>query len=181
MEVIKAIRALLAANTDVTDLTDTRIYAYIAPQEAAAPFIVASVIAVRPSDCKNGPSQLDTYRVQIDSVTKTASDTATLDRLVRETLDRVTRGTVTGVAIDGIRFDNSLMLFEEERELRIVASDYDVRVARDATFPDVPNSVGLQEFTDDAAAIAGGLSVGDYYVIAEGSDVAPAGTVKRVM
>lgn len=181
MEVIKAIRSILVAESDVTDITDTRIYAYAAPQDAAAPFVVASVVYVRPSDCKNGPSTVDTFRVQIDSTTKTATDSATLDRAVRAALDRVGKGTVSGVSIQGIRFDTSLMQFDDERQLRTISSDYDVRVDRSNVYPGIPGIAGLEFFVSDAAAIAAGYSVGDYYLIAVGSDVGPAGLIKRIV
>jgi hypothetical protein len=181
MEVVKAIRSILVASGDVTTICGQRIYAYFAPQEAAAPYVVVSVVSVRPSDCKNGASRLDTYRVQIDSTTKSAATTSALDQAVRLAIDRVGSGQVGAVAIDGIKYDNSQMLPEYERELRVIASDFDVRVARNITLPLLPNVPGLQEFTDDEAAILGGLVPGDFYVIAEGSDVANAGIIKRVM
>ena len=180
MEVIKAIRSLLVANTDITDICSTRIYAYVAPQEAVLPYVVVDVVGVRPSDCKNGVSSLDECRIQIDSATKTASDTAELDAVVRTTLDRVTKGTISGVSIQGIRYDNSVTVFEDERQIRVVASDYEVRVVRSGSLPDIPGIYGLQEYADDEAAIADGLIQGQYYIIAEGSDVAPAGLIKRV-
>lgn len=44
-----------------------------------------------------------------------------------------------------------------------------------------PDLSVLDEYTDDAAAIADGLDVGDHYIIAAGSDVGPAGLLKRIM
>jgi hypothetical protein len=181
MEVIKAIRSILIANTDITDICGTRIYAYVAPQEAVLPYIVVDVVGVAPSDCKNGPSSVDECRVQIDSAAKTSGDTSELDEVVRTTLDRITKGTISGVSIQGIRYDNSIMMFEEERQIRMVASDYEVRVVRSGTLPDIPGIYGLQEYISDEAAIAAGLIQGQYYIIAEGSDVGPAGLIKKVI
>jgi hypothetical protein len=73
------------------------------------------------------------------------------------------------------------MMFEEERQIRMVASDYEVRVVRSGTLPDIPGIYGLQEYADDEAAIAAGLIQGQYYIIAEGSDVGPAGFIKKVI
>lgn len=39
----------------------------------------------------------------------------------------------------------------------------------------------LPSYVDDAAAIAGGLSVGDFYVVAPGNDAIPAGIVKKIL
>lgn len=39
----------------------------------------------------------------------------------------------------------------------------------------------LPSYIDDAAAIAGGLSVGDFYVILPGNDAIPAGLVKKII
>jgi hypothetical protein len=181
VDAIKAIRAILVANSAVQAIVGERIYGFFAPQQTVAPYLVADVISVRPSDCKNGASGLDAVRIQIDAVAKTAAQVADLDTKVRLAIDRIGSGAVLDVNIDGIRYDSSLMQFEEERQLRMISSDYEVRIARNVNLPLLPNVPGLQEFTDDEAAIAGGLSVGDFYIIAVGSDVAPAGLIKRIV
>lgn len=54
------------------------------------------------------------------------------------------------------------------------------------SIPGPPGSAGapdfslIPEYTDDEAAIADGLSVGDFYIIADGSDVGPSGMLKKV-
>jgi hypothetical protein len=181
VEVIKAIRSILVADNTVTSICGERIYAYISPQETAMPFVVVDVVSVTPSDCKNGVSKLDAYRVQIDAVSKSAAQAAKLDDRIRRGLDRIQAGSIAGVAIDGIKYVSGVTLFEEERQARMIATDYNVRVLRDAVLPPIPGVPGLLFFVDDEAAILAGLSVGDYYIIAEGSDVAPAGLLKKVM
>lgn len=180
MQIVKALREILVNDPNVSAITP-RVYAYVANQRAEAPYVSISVVAVRPSDCKNHSSTLDNYRIQIDSVSERASVSANLDNLIRGILDRITPGQVGNIAVDGIKYDNSQMIFDDERKLRMIASDYDVRVQRDATLPYIPEFSGLQYFTDDEAAIAGGLVVGSFYIVAQGSDVLVPGTLKQVM
>lgn len=55
-------------------------------------------------------------------------------------------------------------------------------------FVDIPGTNGkdadlflLPEYVDDEAAIADGLSVGDFYIVLPGNDAIPAGIVKKIL
>jgi hypothetical protein len=55
-------------------------------------------------------------------------------------------------------------------------------------FVDIPGTDGqdadlflLPEYVDDDAAIADGLSSGDFYVVLPGNDAIPAGIIKKIL
>lgn len=166
MHVTKAIRALLINETDVTDIVDERVYTHFVPQKAALPFVLIDVVSVRPSDCKDGVSSIDSHRVQIDAFTNSASLTADLDDTIRRAIDRVASGEIVGVSIDGIKYDGTVSQFEDERQIKILSSDYQVRVVRNATLPGMPGTAG-SEFESDTAAGIGGINIGQFYILSD--------------
>lgn len=181
MEVLKAIRTILLNDSDISDTVDTRVYSFVVPQEATLPFILLNVISLIPSDTKSGASELDKWRIQIDSFAKTGLSSITLDKYVRAAIDRLTAGTVENVSIQGVRLDETNNYFDYEREIRVVSSDYEVRVARGVQYGSIPGITIFGEYVDDAAAIAAGLSVGDLYYLAEGNLYGlPYGMPKKV-
>lgn len=181
MEVLKAVRTILLNDSDVSTTVDTRVYAFAVPQEAALPFILLNVISLIPSDTKSGASELDKIRVQVDSFASTGLGAVNLDKYVRAAIDRVTQGTVEGVSIQGIRLDETNNYFDFEREINVMSSDYEVRVARGVTYPAVPGVLDLTTYDDDADAIAGGLVAGDVYYLSETNLYGlPYGMAKKV-
>jgi hypothetical protein len=178
MHVLKGIRTILINETDVTDIVGPRIYSYIVPQKAELPFVLMDVISVRPSDCKNSSSEMDAHRVQIDSFGRTASETADMDNIIRNTIDRIASGSIGGVSIDGIKYDGTIMQYEEERNIKVLSSDYQVRVLRNVVLPAMPDVVDGQ-FASDAAAAIGGIAIGQYYELSDDNIYGMTGGVPK--
>jgi hypothetical protein len=178
MHVTKAIRALLINETDVTDIVDERVYTHFVPQKAALPFVLIDVVSVTPSDCKDGVSTIDATRVQIDAFTSSSSLTADLDDYIRRAIDRVAAGEIVGVSIDGIKYDGTVSQFEDERQIKILSSDYQVRVVRNATLPAMPGTAGV-EFESDAAAAIGGIQINQFYILSDNNIYGMTGGIPK--
>jgi hypothetical protein len=187
MILARPVLVIVAADADAYAAVGARIYSHVLRQRPTYPAVVVQTIPGTPHGTKSGPSTVDELRVQIDVYADentaggglTAADDAA--EKLRVALDYY-RGDLTysGVtwAIDGI----SCLVpphhaWNEDPEVFRVMSEYKFRIKRDGLTGAVGSS-GLQYFTDDAAAAAGGVAVGRAYIIAEGSDVGPAGVVK---
>mgnify|MGYP005988075933 CR=1 FL=1 len=105
MNVGKAIYYLLANNASVSAIT-TRIYPEVAPQDAAAPYIVYTVSNVTPDDTHDGPAEIDEVRMEIMCVDDSYDVAADLAMAARVALDRV-YGTYNSVNIESIQFTDA--------------------------------------------------------------------------
>lgn len=126
----KAIRAILIADADVLAVVASRIYPNQAPQDAARPYLVYTVISRDHHNEKSGTSGLCRSRVQIASVGgRGAYDTADdLANKVRLALTNYV-GTIASVAVtsilpdqDGDRF--SVPVDGSDETLDAVFQDY---------------------------------------------------------
>lgn len=127
MNVLKAIRAKLIADTEVNAIIEGRCYAIVAPQKAVPLFVIMSIVNVDPTDTKSGVSTTDVFRIQIDSYATDPDTCQNLDRKVRTSIDKF-MGDVDGIKIDGVRYLSSQDVFEEEPQEYRRISDYIVRV-----------------------------------------------------
>lgn len=135
MNIGKLVYSLLsnysAVSTAVTSGGLTRITASIMAQDVAMPFITYQTISINPNDTKDGVSQFDQYRVQVNVVYaygSNAYDTAqTLAENVRLCLDRATPGTYNGVQLHNSTFINQrddFSLSSSERGAFMITQDY---------------------------------------------------------
>lgn len=126
----KAIYGILSAAAPVSGYVGTRIYPDMATQNATYPFIVYRVTASLPSDTKEGASTLDVVEVTVEVYAKTYTQGQDIAGAVRTALDRYS-GTVSGVAIDSIRFSGAAsMPMELDEHIYIVEHTYNVREKR---------------------------------------------------
>lgn len=127
MNVLQAIRTKLIEDTAVTAVIGAKCYPVVAPQKAAVPFVVLSVVNVDPTDTKTGVSTTDVFRIQADSYAANYPDCQALDRKVRTAIDKY-MGDVDGIYVDGVRYLTSQDAYEEDpNEFRRI-SDYIVRI-----------------------------------------------------
>lgn len=161
------IAAMTDADSDVQDLCGGRIYALIAPQGSAKPFVVVNVIAIEPNDTHTGVSREDTGLVQVDNYADTMSETERLADAIRRAIDKQ-RGSFTvggaGVDVDGVQFITERQMWEDEAECYRISHDFRLRVRRD-TDDLAPASFVRVTYADDAAAAAGGVGIGQTYVL----------------
>lgn len=103
-----------------------KIYPQNAPQDTDYPYAVYTFISDVPTDDKDGPSALDTWRLQI-SIWGDGATVQTLLASYRSTLDRY-RGSNSGNNIDKIIFAGINDLFSEDSRYTGKAIDFLIRV-----------------------------------------------------
>jgi len=107
----------------------TRIYPLNTAQTKRMPIITYLSVSNIPTDEKDGPSPLDSFRVQIDIFHTSYEKVQSLWDQVRAALDRYT-GTIEGVTTDGISFLNENDIYEDEPRLFRHSSDWQFRIKR---------------------------------------------------
>ena len=127
MNALKAIRAKLIGDAAVEALIGAKCYPGVAPQKAAVPFVVLSVVGNDPNDTKSGVSDVDAFRIQIDSYAASYDGCQDLDRKCRTAIDKY-MGTSSGIYIDGVRYLSSQDFFENDPQEYRRSSDYTVRI-----------------------------------------------------
>jgi hypothetical protein len=100
-------------------------------QDVALPAITYELIDTVPTNTKDGKSLLDTKRISVHCWSYKYSEAATIANKVRSVLDRYS-GTVEGIEIDKIVFDNNAELIEDEVQVYHHIVDFKVRIKRDA-------------------------------------------------
>ena len=129
MNVLKAIRAKLIGDAAVKELLPgNQCYAVVAPQGAAMPFVVLSVVGNDPNDTKSGVSDVDAFRIQIDSYALTYDGCQDLDEKCRTVIDKYMGPSIDDINIDGVRYLSSLDFFENDPQEYRRSSDYTVRI-----------------------------------------------------
>ena len=125
----KAIYTILTDDSDVSAIVGTRVYPQVAAQGAAFPFIVYVLQDTSPSDTKSGVSTLDEVRYDIVVASETYAEASDLTNKIRTALDRYT-GTVAGVVIDSIQFQDIDADNDPGTETYLTSSEYIIRVKR---------------------------------------------------
>lgn len=125
----KAIYSILTGDTDVNAIVSGRVYPQIAAQGAAFPFAVYVLQNTDPSDTKSGVSTLDEVRYDIVVASETYAEASDLTEKIRTALDRYS-GTVAGVVIDSIQFQDLDVDNDPGTETFVTSSEYIIRVKR---------------------------------------------------
>lgn len=132
MKVGACINRMLLNDSSVSTLVGTRIYPERAPEGAAAPFIVYSVVSNQPSDTKNG-TPIDEAQVEVFSVAKTYADTNTLADFVRTALDRQSVEVVVNsntIKVESVQYTNEVTEVDTDKNLFVAVQDYTFRILR---------------------------------------------------
>ena len=125
----KAIYSILTSDSDVSAIVGTRVYPQIAAQGAAFPFVVYVLQDTSPSDTKSGVSTLDEVRYDIVVASENYAQASDLTGKIRTALDRYS-GTVAGVVIDSIQFQDIDADNDPGTETYVTSSEYIIRVKR---------------------------------------------------
>jgi hypothetical protein len=120
MEVGKVIKTQLNAS-------GLNCYPESAPQQVTGDIVVYSVISDIPTTSKGITSKVDTYRVQVNSYSNTYPKVVLLAGYVRTALDGQS-GSIGGLTVDGIYFNNEQGGFELEPNNYVITQDYMVRI-----------------------------------------------------
>ena len=132
MKVGAALMRILVTNSDVTGMVSTRLYPERAPEGAAAPFIVYSIVSNQPSDSKNG-TPIDEAQVEVFSVASTYADTNKLADFVRAAVDRQSTEVLVDselVKVESIQYTNEVTEVDTDKNLYVAVQDYTIRIIR---------------------------------------------------
>jgi len=132
MKVGACINRMLLNDSDVSRLVGTRIYPERAPEGAAAPFIVYSVVSNQPSDTKNS-TPIDEAQLEVFSVAKTYADTNSLADFVRTALDRQSVEVVVNskpIKVESVQYTNEVTEVDTDKNLFVAVQDYTFRILR---------------------------------------------------
>lgn len=125
MSILAALRTRLAADATVAALVAARIYRNLAPQGAAAPYLVGQMISAPRVATLDGPTGLVTARVQWGAwATTPAAAEAAIDA-VRASLDGFA-GTIAGTVVQGCTAADQFDLYDPETDRHGVLFDITV-------------------------------------------------------
>lgn len=130
-DIRKALRAILLANTSVTDVVSGRIYPEPLPQGITARSIVYRTIDEDTDYHMNGPSGLVHDRIQFDAIGQTADHSVELANLIKDELSGF-HGTVAygtnspqeSVFIHAVFHDNGRPIYDSIAKLYLMQRDY---------------------------------------------------------
>lgn len=114
-ELAEAVYSLLSNDAGVAALVGDRIFPDVSPQRTPSPFVVYSTVSSSSYRHVKGPSGRATPRYQFDCYAESRLDADRLATAVRIALEGFT-GTVAGVAISRITFDNRQTGIDENAE-----------------------------------------------------------------
>lgn len=104
--VLKALRAKLIAESEITGLVAERIYPTVIPQGGSAPCIVLKRISTRPEHTLSGMTRLSHSRIQFDCLSETDKDEAdAIAKAVQNSGIDSYQGTTLGITFHGAEFE----------------------------------------------------------------------------
>lgn len=122
-----------------TNKAGQRVYMDQAPQSAASPFVVISIVSREESPTQDDGSAVDEYRVQIDCYAKATSSLSAfaicndLSEAIRSDLSRDTYTYDAGDPqyannVDGVQESNYFTDYIPEIDLQRISTDYMIRI-----------------------------------------------------
>jgi len=179
VNVFGPLAAIVSNNSTANALFSGRIYPQVILQGSTYPAAAITIVTTEPTNTKTAPSDLDFVRVQVDVYgnTLTAADQAA--KAFRAAVDYFSGPVALNggdlVTIRHIQFEREMSGFAEIPEVFRIIQEYSYTPLGD-TVP-IPSVT----YDDDTAAKAGGLSVGDYYILSDTNLYGqPGGLVKQV-
>lgn len=132
MKVGLAIHAILTGDSPVNSAVSGRLYPELAPEGAAMPYLVYSVVSNTPSDAKDG-TPIDEAQVELFSVASTYSAANDLADKVRAAMDR-TSTTVSvaegDITVQSCHYTNEVTEVSADRKTYVSIQDYTIRIKR---------------------------------------------------
>jgi len=129
MKIGLAIYNILANDSDVTDITSTRIYPNVAKQSTTFPFLVYQTTGVNPNDTKDGVSTVDGNSFEVLCFADSYTDSVDLSTKVRVALDRKS-GTYNTIEVQSIQYEGSSEHFDiqgDNRGIYVQSLSFDLR------------------------------------------------------
>jgi len=123
----KVIYSILSNNTAVAAIASNRIFPVLAAADAALPYVVYNQISRLPNANKDRTKQVETYRVQLDAYAATFDQASELADKINLALSFY-NGTVSGIKVDIIVFENENDNLDNETEIYKKSHDYMIRI-----------------------------------------------------
>jgi len=127
MNIGAVIYNLLYSNTDVRSIVDNKIFPMMSPDGRALEYITYQIISDVRNKNKDRVISGEAIRIQIDCFAKTYARVVEIADAVSDALSYYT-GTVNGIAIDIITFEDENDLSEIESKTYRKEQDYIIRI-----------------------------------------------------
>lgn len=122
-----AIYAILSTDPSITAAVGTRIFPAMAVIDGGRPSIVYTEISNTPTSFKQGPSDMDFIRLQVDIFSPSYDQCVSIAESVRIALDRYPHSTVAGVKLAGVSYTGGRNIWEDGDKIHRVMQEYQVR------------------------------------------------------
>jgi len=109
-----ALRNLIISKSDITDIVESRVYSFPAPQGAVMPYLLVQRITETPGRNLNAPNELYREMWQIGCYAETDSEAERLKNAVREHLDICSPFTMGDFTVYNMFLESSNDLSELE-------------------------------------------------------------------
>ncbi len=195
MNVVGAVRQILLddATTLALLFNNTSIYPVVLPEQKEYPAITLHLDNTKPNDSKTQVSGVDNVQVVVLAFAKTYDRVQQINTAVRNAIDGFSGGVTTSDDavhnIDAIRFLSIKDDYDQENDLFVRQSIYDVRFLREVPpipfgTPYVSSSKAwmalLPVYDSDESAVADGLGFEDVYMTADNHVSGMGGVPKQV-
>lgn len=127
----KAIYHILTNDANVSAIVGSRIFPVIAKIDGDKPSIIYHAISTTPTDFKQGPSDIDFIRVQLNIYAPSYDTTLDIADKVRLALDRYPHTTVAGVHLAGVSFLDQGDGWDDQAKVNHINQDFQFRIKRD--------------------------------------------------
>lgn len=120
-----------ALNTIIGGTYSGEVHPIQAPQNAAPPYIVYTLISLVPNATKSGASSVDFEYYQIDVFSRTYTEAVDYTDTIRGLLDRYAHSTVSGVRLVGVEFLGVEEDYSDVADLYLISSEYKFRIDKE--------------------------------------------------
>ena len=195
MNAVGAIRKIILddATTVAMLFNSTSVYPTVLPQQKEYPAVVLMLKAVRPNDSKTQVSGIDNVQIASHVFAKTYNLVQQISDSIRACIDGFEGSVTTSDSavhyFDAVRYLTEQDGFDEENQLFVRETMYDVRYKRDVPpmpfgAPYVSSSKAwmalLPVYDSDESAVADGLGFQDVYLTADNHISGMGGVPKQV-
>lgn len=122
-----AIYTILSTDPAIAAIVGTRIFPALAVIDGGRPSIVYTEISNTPTMYKQGPSDMDFVRLQVDVFSPSYDQCVDLAEKVRIALDRYPHSTVSGVKLAGVSYQGGRNMWEDVDKIHRVMQEYQIR------------------------------------------------------
>lgn len=127
MNIGPAIYSILTSDATIGGYVSTKVYPLAAPQNTAMPYITYQLVSDKPNKNKDRVTSIETLRVQIDVIAKTYENVGQIADAIVNALSFYS-GTVAGITIDIITFEDENDLSDVEADVYRKEQDYFLRI-----------------------------------------------------